>query len=104
MRGKIRWARTLDLELPLAYIERDLVQSTAVFATRHASGGDFSLSRGAGGTRVVIVLAEQAKAPVGLRLVQRYRFTYVHYYHTHDTCKISCRAVSNGDLRGFCSR
>ena len=40
---KIRWARML--ELPLAYEERDLVQSTAVFATRHASGGDFSLSR-----------------------------------------------------------
>jgi len=36
-----------------------------------------SLSRGAGGTRVVIVLAEQAEAPVGLRLVQRYRFTYI---------------------------
>jgi len=72
---KIRWARML--ELPLAYEERDLVQSMAVFATRHASGGDFSLSRGAGGTRVVIVLAEQADAPVGLRLVQRYRFTYM---------------------------
>jgi len=69
------------LELPLAYKEHDLVQSTAVFNTHHASGGDFSLSRGAGGTRVVIVLAEQAEAPVGLRLVQRYRFTYTGLRH-----------------------
>ena len=40
-----------------------------------------SLSLGAGGTRVVIVLAEQAEAPVGLRLVQRYRFTYAVLLH-----------------------